>query len=145
MSGTKQTKVVTDIQRLQEYDWNGWTDWMHFYTLDLKTVPNQAGAYVLSTTRPINRAIKTDPMGILDIGETGKGSETLRKRVTNLRRCMTQRGSRGHMAGWRFAFFRFERHFSHDSRGIFLTIRYASGGYPQTPRRLHRIMRGRSC
>lgn len=118
MPDTPGTTPLASVRQLQEYDWMGWTDWTPFVTLDMKTVPTQPGAYVLSTTRPISRAINTDPMGILDIGETGKGYETLKKRLGALRRCMTQRGNEGHMAGWRFAFFRFERHFPHESLRI---------------------------
>ena len=109
---------TAEIAKLQEYDWTGWTDWTQFGSLDMKSVPKKPGAYVLSTTKSINRAIGIDPMGILDIGETGKGYATLSGRLKDLRRCMTRRGDEGHMAGWRFAFFRFERHFPHDSLRI---------------------------
>jgi len=103
------------IEQLQRYDWTGWTDWTPFATLNLKDVPSKPGAYVLSATRPVNRAIDSDPMGILDIGETGKGYATLQGRLGDMRRCMVRRGDTGHMAGWRFSFFRFERHFPLDT------------------------------
>jgi len=54
----------------------------------------------------------------MDIGETGKGGATLRKRIERLRWCATERGVTGHMAGWRYAFFRLERHFPVDSLRI---------------------------
>lgn len=114
----KENVLAASLHILQEYDWTGWTAWTDFLDLDLKTVPAQPGAYVLSTTRPINRAIDADPMGILDIGESGKGKATLRGRLKAMRRCMTKRGDLGHMAAWRFAFFRFERHYPHDSLRI---------------------------
>jgi hypothetical protein len=106
------------LRQLQEYDWTGWTEWMPFLDLDFKKVKAEPGAYVLSTTGPINRAIGTDPMGILDIGEAGKGKATLQGRLKAMRRCMTKRGDTGHMAAWRFAFFRFERHYPHSSLRI---------------------------
>jgi hypothetical protein len=106
------------IRQLQRFDWTGWTEWTSLNELDIHTVPIQPGTYVLSTTRAINRAIGVDQMGILDIGESGRGYATLRSRVTAMRRCLSQRGCTGHMAAWRFAFFRFERHFPHDTLRI---------------------------
>ena len=97
MSESGKAIPAASVEQLQRYDWAGWIDWVGFAPLDLKTVPSKPGAYVLSTTRPINRAIGTDPMGILDIGETGKGQATLQGRLTDMRRCMMRRGDEGHM------------------------------------------------
>jgi hypothetical protein len=75
--------------------------------LDLKTVGTGPGAYVIAADRPINRAIGVDDEGFLDVGESG----SLRKRLRDFKRCSRSRGEEGHMAGWRYAFFRFERQF----------------------------------
>ncbi len=91
---------------MTDYDWAGWTDWTPLSTLDFKTVPTAPGAYVIATDKPICRAIGTDSFGFLDVGET----DGLRQRLKDFYRCLTKRGDEGHMAGWRFAFFRFERH-----------------------------------
>jgi hypothetical protein len=107
-----KTEIIRKTVGFDEYDWAGWTDWVPLLPLDVKSVPAKPGAYVLATDQPIHRAIGCDPMGILDIGETGKGAATLRRRIERLRWCSSERGITGHMAGWRFAFFRFERHFS---------------------------------
>jgi hypothetical protein len=72
-------------------------------------VPNVPGAYVIAASQPINRAVGTDPEGYLDVGE----SDNLNKRLYTFHRCAGERGITGHMAGWRFAFFRFERKFPH--------------------------------
>jgi hypothetical protein len=90
-----------------EHDWSGWTEWRALSTLDISAVPDAPGAYVIATDRPVNRAVGTDPNGFLDIGEPG----SLRYRLRGFYRCITKRGEEGHMAGWRFAFFRFERRF----------------------------------
>jgi hypothetical protein len=55
----------------------------------------------------VNRAIGTDTEGFLDVGE----SRSLQDRLWGFLRCVTRRGEEWHRAGWRFAFFRFERHF----------------------------------
>jgi hypothetical protein len=90
-----------------EFDWTGWTEWVPLIGLDLSMVPCGPGAYVIATDRPINRAVGVDQEGFLDVGESGK----LRDRLWGFRECVTDRGAERHSAGWRFAFFRFERHF----------------------------------
>ena len=90
-----------------DFDWTGWTAWVPLIGLDLGTVPNGPGAYVIATDRPINRAVGIDPDGILDVGESGRLSD----RLWGFRQCVTVRGAEWHSAGWRFAFFRFDRHF----------------------------------
>lgn len=96
---------------MHDFDWSSWTDWTPLATLDLKTVPVDPGAYVIAANKPICRAVGTDPIGLLDVGE----SDGLRQRLKDFLRCMRRRGDEGHMAGWRFAFFRFERHFPVES------------------------------
>jgi hypothetical protein len=94
-----------------EFDWTGWTEWTPLIGLDLGTVPQGPGAYVIASNRPINRAVGVDPDGFLDVGESGRLSD----RLWGFRQCVTVRGTEWHRAGWRFAFFRFERHFPVDT------------------------------
>lgn len=96
---------------MEHFDWTGWSDWVALETLDLKSVPDTPGAYVIATDKPINRAIGTDENGFLDVGE----SNGLKKRLSSFKRCAFQRDVTGHMAGWRYAFFNFKKHFSHTS------------------------------
>ena len=103
---------------MKDFDWMGWTDWTPLATLSFKTVPTAPGAYIIATDKPVCRAIGTDPLGFLDVGE----SSGLRTRLKDFHRCLTKRGDEGHMAGWRFAFFRFERHFPMES----LRVRWAA-------------------
>lgn len=93
-----------------EYDWSGWTDWSPLSTLDFSTVPETPGAYVIATDRPVNRAVGIDPDGVLDVGEAGK-SKPLRVRLQTFYECASNRNQVGHFAGWRFAFYYFDRHF----------------------------------
>ena len=94
---------------MHEVDWALWTDWQAFDALDWSLVPKGPGAYVIAASQPINRAVNTDLDGYLDVGE----SNNLANRLRGFLRCATQRGTTRHMAGWRFAFFRFERQFPH--------------------------------
>jgi len=96
---------------MNNFDWTGWSHWVGLETLDLKTIPKTAGAYVIATDKPINRAVGTDPLGFLDVGE----SSELNGRLRSFKRCAFQRDVTGHMAGWRYAFFNFKMHFSHTS------------------------------
>ena len=70
---------------MHDFDWSSWTDWTNLSSLDMKTVPAGPGAYILATDRPINRAVETNPLGILDTGE----SKGLRQRPNNFKRCAT--------------------------------------------------------
>ena len=90
-----------------DFDWRDWTGWTPLVGLDFSVVTRTAGAYVIATDRPVNRAIDTDEEGFLDIGE----SEMLRSRLQSFVRCASTRGKEGHMAGWRYAFFRFDQRF----------------------------------
>jgi hypothetical protein len=92
---------------ISDFDWTAWSPWASLDSLDLKAVSTGPGAYVIAADRPINRAIGVDAEGFLDVGESG----SLRKRIRDFKRCAGLRGEEGHMAGWRFAFFRFERRF----------------------------------
>src|SRR3954447_10165181 len=95
------------IPPIFNFEWTGWTDWTALVGLDLSSVPEGPGAYVVATNRAVNRAIGTDPEGFLDVGESGR----LRDRLWGFQQCVISRGAEWHRAGWRFAFFRFERHF----------------------------------
>jgi hypothetical protein len=108
---------------MHEVDWSLWTGWYPLGELDWSLVPNGPGAYVIAASQPINRAVNTDPEGYLDIGESG----SLANRLWSFQRCITQRGTTGHMAGWRFAFFRFERQFPHAE----LRVRWRATGDKQ--------------
>lgn len=86
-------------------DWSEWSEWHALADLELSAVPVKPGAYIISAARPIQRSIGEDILGVLDIGE----SLNLRQRIRDFIRCATRHGDEGHMAGWRCAFFRFER------------------------------------
>jgi hypothetical protein len=90
-----------------KYDWSGWIDWTPLGTLDFSKVPTTPGAYVIATDKPINRAVGTDPDGILDVGE----SVSLRGRFKDFCACINNRHTEGHAAGWRFAFYHLDCHF----------------------------------
>jgi len=90
-----------------EYDWTKWTPWTELLRLDLAGVPNAPGAYVIAAGRSIARAVGTDDEGFLDIGESGK----LQDRLWGFRECVTVPKTEWHRAGWRFAFFGFDKHF----------------------------------
>lgn len=92
---------------MHEVDWSQWTDWQPLPGLAWSLVPNSPGAYIIATSQPISRAVSTDPDGYLDVGE----SDNLANRLWRFRDCASQRGKTGHMAGWRFAFFRLEKQF----------------------------------
>ncbi|CAN5292991.1 hypothetical protein BH11PLA2_BH11PLA2_51340 [soil metagenome] len=92
---------------MHQVNWSLWTDWQQIDGLDWSLVPQSPGAYIISASQPINRAVGTDPDGYLDVGE----SDSLFNRLKSFHRCSTQRGKTGHMAGWRFGFFNFEEHY----------------------------------
>lgn len=72
-------------------------------TVDLLT--EEPGVYLLARAshagslkpHPIRRLLQADPHGLLDIGEAAN----LRRRLGQLRECVAQPGTLGHMAGWR--------------------------------------------
>ncbi len=88
-------------------DWFGWESWQSLLLLDLTDVPYSHGAYAISTNRRINRAVGSDPEGILHIGETND----LKYRIKTFRDCVRSAKYKSHMAGWRFKFFQFEKKF----------------------------------
>lgn len=92
---------------MHDVDWSLWTDWMAFDTLDWSLVPTGPGAYIIAASLSINRAVGTDPDGHLDVGESGN----LTNRLWNFRVCALERGRTEHVAGWRYAFFYFDRQF----------------------------------
>jgi hypothetical protein len=96
---------------MSAYDWTGWSDWQSLVGIDFHSIPQGPGAYVIATGQPLSRAIGTDPDGFLDIGE----SVGLSQRLYDFVRCATKRGDEGHMAGWRYAFFHFDRHYPFES------------------------------
>ena len=102
--GGRRIRLVS----MAEYDWTDWTDWEGLTELDLQSLSTGPGAYVLSTGSPLHRAVGTDEQGILDIGE----SAGLRGRIQSFLSCAQNYGNEGHMAGWRYSFFRFSRHFA---------------------------------
>lgn len=96
------------------YNWNEWSEWKRLgfeYGLGFSSVPTTPGAYIVATDKPINRCVGTDSHGILTIGE----SDSLRRRLFAFCACAVAHGVEGHSAGWRFAFFRFDRFFSFSS------------------------------
>jgi len=92
---------------METYDWTSWTPWCPLEGLDFKQVPSGPGAYVVSVGTPLKRVVGVDSEGMIDIGESG----ALRQRLKDFCRCATTKGEAGHMAGWRFGFFQFKRHF----------------------------------
>ncbi|MCK4340635.1 MAG: hypothetical protein KAY37_02785 [Phycisphaerae bacterium] len=94
-----------------EIDWAEWEQWTNFKSLSFSTVPTGAGAYVIATDRPLQRAVGTDADGIIDVGQ----SAHLRQRLRAFRSCATNRYREGHMAGWRFGVFRLAHHFPLDT------------------------------
>ncbi|QSQ14193.1 hypothetical protein [Myxococcus landrumensis] len=105
------SKTFDQLAQYRDFDWSSWTAWVSLSSVSPEDIPALPGAYVISTVAPIARAASSDELGILDIGEAGEGAATLRGRLERFRRCATDRGQTGHMAGWRYAFFRFDRHF----------------------------------
>src|SRR5688572_16952707 len=97
--------------RRRAYDWKGWRAWKNLSRLDLEAVSSGPGAYVIAADRPVGRAVGVDPHGFLDIGESG----SLRQRFRDFLRCSGTKRQYGHMAGWRYCFFCFERHFPRDT------------------------------
>lgn len=93
------------------YNWEGWTDWVKLEGLDLKSVKNEPGTYVIATRQEITRVVGKDADGLLDVGE----SENLRDRLNSFIRCAKNPDSCGHMAGVRFAFLGFSESFPFDS------------------------------
>ncbi len=100
---------------LDRTDWTGWTS---LVDLDLGTVPNSHGTYIIATDRPISRAVGVDQEGFLTIGESGRLSD----RLWAFRECVTKPGAEWHSAGWRFAYFNLQRHFPVSS----LRVRWAA-------------------
>jgi hypothetical protein len=92
---------------MHEVDWSLWTAWTPLDPLEWSSMPTGPGAYIIAAPQPITRAVGTDLHGYLDVGE----SAILNTRLWGFRRCATQRGTTGHMAGWRYAFFHFDRQF----------------------------------
>jgi hypothetical protein len=96
------------------YDWSGWTTWRPLVDVEQFPVPVGPGAYVVATRSSLTRAVGADPEGFLTIGE----SDNLRTRVRSFLRCARDRSERGHMAGWRYAFFHFAKHFPLQSLSV---------------------------
>ena len=117
------------VADMPDFDWSNWTSWSILSELDLKVVPSDPGVYVIAAGRTFSRVVGDDPEGILDIGE----SVGLRQRLRDFIRCATNRGQVGHMAGWRYAFFRFDRLFP------FATLRVPERRAPLQPARSQRM------
>ncbi|MFH0978973.1 MAG: hypothetical protein V1837_06775 [Candidatus Woesearchaeota archaeon] len=81
------------------------SEWLILDELEVKKVPSKPGAYKISVFKAdgtpirINRFLGVDPEGVIDIGE----STDLHARLQNFKRNI-EKGSGGHMAGWRFHF-----------------------------------------
>lgn len=90
----------------------GWSRWEPLHeAVDSARVGTGAGAYVIRARGfTLHRAVGTDPEGVLDIGESGR----LRNRLRKFLVCATNRGATGHMAGWRYAYLKLARHFPLD-------------------------------
>jgi hypothetical protein len=65
------------------------------------------GAYCISASRSIPRVKGSDPNGIIHVGESGY----LRNRIITFHSCAGSLEVVGHMAGWRFAYFRLNKIF----------------------------------
>lgn len=93
------------------YDSDDWSSWASLPTA-IADIPDVAGAYVVRCRGiTINRAVGSDEDGVLDIGE----SAYLQSRLDSFWRCAREPGREGHMAGWRYAHFRFNEKFPLDS------------------------------
>lgn len=77
-----------------------WTKWVGLHdAVSGRAIGAGPGAYVIRAGRPIHRAVGTDKLGIIDIGE----STGLRSRLRAFAKCASTPGAQGHMAGWRYA------------------------------------------
>jgi hypothetical protein len=95
---------------MRTFDWKNWSDWIpleDIQTIDFTSLPSKPGTYVIATDGPLTRAIDVDPNGISSIGE----SDDLRTRLQKFASCASISGKEGHIAGWRYAFFQFQRYF----------------------------------
>jgi len=100
-----------------DIDWKNWSNWTNlgvFQCFGFLDLPSKPGAYVVAASRPITRAVDIDNDGILTIGET----DDLRRRIQIFADCAIAHGNEGHMAGWRYAFLRFQRHFPYSTLRI---------------------------
>lgn len=91
-------------------NWDKWSEWQKLSPCPLE-VPVGCGAYIIATRIAIHRAVGIDTEGILDIGE----SKNLRGRIKSFIACANGRRPRGHMAGWRYKQYEFEKHFPLDT------------------------------
>jgi hypothetical protein len=89
---------------------NVWSAWANLASLDASKVPRSPGVYLVAAERAIPRAIGVDVHGILTIGE----SDSLRGRLDSFRRCARGGGAVGHMAGWRYSFLEYGKHYPVD-------------------------------
>jgi len=91
----------------------GWSEWLALKVDGINRLPKKPGGYQIRAVdekkraRTIRRCVGDDREGLLGIGE----SEDLRKRISNLLRCMGEKGQGGHMAGWRYAYLEMNRIF----------------------------------
>lgn len=91
--------------------WKGWTpEWERI--LDVyQDAPSGPGVYMIIADGPINRAVGEDEHGILDVGE----SDNLKQRLASFVGCARGTRAAGHMAGWRFLEYGFDKHFPLES------------------------------
>lgn len=97
-------------------EWQDWSEWTKLAELNLESVPNAPGAYVIATRSDIRRVVGTDPDGILDVGET----KYLNDRISSFISCAIDPNTYGHMAGVRFTLLGFGEIFPYNT----LWIRY---------------------
>ncbi|UVK96120.1 GIY-YIG nuclease family protein [Pseudomonas atacamensis] len=87
--------------------WEGWEpEWLKL-TENFQNAPSLPGVYIICTCKNIQRVVGIDEYGVLTIGE----SDNLRRRLSAFMRCASNAGKAGHMAGWRFSYFSFEKVF----------------------------------
>lgn len=99
---------------MTDVDWRGWSDWHNLglqQGFSFVAAPKKPGTYVIATDRPLHRAVGKDEDGILTIGE----SASLHRRMQVFAKCALTHSTPGHISGWRFSFFRFDRTFPFSS------------------------------
>lgn len=95
-------------------DWDGWSDWVQLSVLKMEDIPYSAGVYIIAAEGALQRVFGIDENGILDIGE----SNNLNHRIGSFIGCVKGERQRGHIAGWRYFHFDFNRIFPFESLSI---------------------------
>ncbi len=87
--------------------WGSWTEWELLCEANFNIIPNSPGAYMIAAKKTIFRAYGKDVEGILDVGE----SKNLKDRIKSFIACAKGDRNSGHMAGWRFREYEFDKRF----------------------------------